>query len=113
MNIRNMRGTRRFSVRARLAVAAALLAGGGTAGVVAVTAGHGGVTAAQSAGFTTSYRQPLTPAKALSSAMDGWRKSPARSLDTLSRMTPISSFAQLHFHHVTLVVQRGTVVATA
>ncbi len=108
---RNMRGTRRVSMRARLAVAAALLAGGGAAGVVAI-AGHGGAAAAQSAGYATRYHQPISATKALSSAMNGWSRTPGRSLATLSQMTPISPYADMPFHHVRLVVQRGTVALT-
>ena len=50
---RNKRGIRRASTRVRLAVAAAVLVGGGAAGVVAVAASHSGAVAAQSAGYTT------------------------------------------------------------
>ena len=39
---RNKRGIRSAGVKARLAVAAAVLVGGGAAGVVALAANHGG-----------------------------------------------------------------------
>ena len=106
----NKRGIRRAATRVRLAVAAAVLVGGGAAGVVAVAASHSGATTAQAAGYT---RQALSEPKALSSAMNGWSKSPGRSLTTLSEMTPMRTFNTTAWHHVILVVQRGTVVATA
>ena len=45
------RGMRGMSMRVRVAVAAAVLAGGGAAGVVALTAGHNSAVTAESAGF--------------------------------------------------------------
>ena len=86
---RNRRGIRRASMRVRLAVAAAVLVGGGAAGVVAVAASHNGAVAAQSAGYT---HHTLSETQALSSAMNGWNKSPSRSLTTLTQMTPMRTF---------------------
>ena len=106
----NKRGIRRTATRVRLAVAAAVLVGGGAAGVAAVAASHSGAMTAQSAGYT---RQALSEPKALSSAMNGWSKSPGRSLTTLSEMTPMRTFNMTAWHHAILAVQRGTVVAAA
>jgi hypothetical protein len=110
---RNKRGIRRASVRVRLAVAATVIAVGGAAGVVAVVATHNGTLAAQSAGYTTSHRQPLSETQALSSAMNGWNKSPSKSLATLAQMTPMPTFNTMPWHTHTIALQRGTVLAAA
>ena len=109
MKSRSRRGIRRASMQVRLAVAAAVLAAGGAAGAVAVAATHGSAVTAQPAGYS---RQALSEPKALSSAMNGWSRSPGRSLATLAEMTPMRTFNAIAWHHVTLALQRGTVVAT-
>jgi hypothetical protein len=108
---RNKHGNPRASLRVRLAVAAAVLVGGGAAGVVAIAASHGSATAAESAGYTTSYQHQLSEPAALSSAMNGWSESPSRSLQTLSQMPPVHNSWSAPWHHVTLAVQRGIVIA--
>jgi hypothetical protein len=106
---RSKRGIRRASMRVRLAVAAAVLVGGGAAGVVAVAANHGGSTlAAQSAGYS---HRTLSETQALSSAMNGWNKSQTQSLTTLTQMTPMRNFDMMSWHQHMLAVQRGTVIA--
>jgi hypothetical protein len=113
---RNKRGIRRASMRARLAVAAAVIVGGGAAAVVAVAASHSGTATAQSAGYYTNswgYSQTLSETQALSSAMNGWDKSPSKSLMTLAEMKPMSTFSMTSFHTHTLAVQRGTVLAAS
>jgi hypothetical protein len=110
MTSRSKRGIRRASIRLRLAIAGAVLVGGGAAGVVAVAASHNGALAAQSAGYS---HQALSETQALSSAMNGWNKSPSKSLTTLTQMTPMRTFDTMRFHAHTLAVQRGTVVAAA
>lgn len=110
MTSRSERGIRRASIRLRLAIAVAVLAGGGAAGVVAVAASHNGALAAQSAGYS---HRTLTETQALSSAMNGWNRSPSRSLTTLTQMTPMRTFDTMRFHTHTLAVQRGTVLAAA
>ena len=109
---RNKRGIRRASMRIRLGVAAAVLVGGGAAGVVAVVASHSNATA-QSAGYTTSmgFRQSLSETQALSSAMNGWNKNPNQSIRTLTQMTPMRTFNMMPWHTHTIALQRGTVVA--
>jgi hypothetical protein len=108
MTSRSKRGIRRASIRLRLAVAGAVLVGGGAAGVVAVAASHNGAQAAQSAGYS---HQMLSETRALSSAMNGWNKSPGKSLTTLTQMTPMRTFNMMSWHRHTIAVQRGTVVA--
>ena len=105
---RNKRGIRRASTRVRLAVAAAVLVGGGAAGVVALAANHNGAVAAQSAGFY--QRQNLSETHAMSAAMGWWSKSPQTSLSLISRMTPMRTFNTQRFHTHTIALQRGTVV---
>jgi len=107
MTSRSKRGIRRASIRLRLAIAGAVLVGGGAAGVVAVAASHNGVQA-QSAGYS---HQMLSETKALSSAMNGWNKSPTKSLTTLTQMTPMRTFDMMSWHKHTIALQRGTVVA--
>jgi hypothetical protein len=108
MTSRSKRGIRRASIRLRLAVAGAVLVGGGAAGVVAVAASHNGAQAAQAAGYS---HQMLSETKALSSAMNGWNKSQTKSLTTLTQMTPMRTFDMMSWHKHTIALQRGTVVA--
>ena len=61
------RGMRGMSMRVRMGVAAAVLASGGAAGVVVLSAGHGGAVTAESAGFiqgtgTMSYTSAISSA---------------------------------------------------
>lgn len=105
---RNTRGIRRASsMRVRLAVAAAVLVGGGAAGV-AVVANHGGPVTAASAGYY-SHSQ-LSESHAMSAAMGWWNKSSQTSLSLISRMQPMHNVSTTQWHRHTLVVQRGTVV---
>jgi hypothetical protein len=109
MTSRSKRGIRRASTRIRLAVAAAVLVGGGAVGAVAVAASHsGGTVAAASAGYS---HRALTPQEALSSAMNGWNRSPSNSLATLTKMTPMRNFEMMAYHKHTIALQRGIVLA--
>jgi hypothetical protein len=106
------RGISRTSMRVRLAVAAAVLAGGGAAGVVALSAGHsGGLGAVEPAGYDQAAGRTLGYTSALSSAVKGFGESPGTSLMTLSHMKPVSSYWTQSWHRAVLVIQRGTVVA--
>jgi len=107
---RNRRGISSVSKRARLAIAAAVLVGGGAAGVLAVSASHGGATAAQSAGFSTSSHHTIGEAAALSEALSGWNQSSTKSLNTLAKMSSMRTFSQVWNHHVMFAAQRGIVV---
>ena len=60
------RGMRQASMRVRLAVAAAVLVGGGAAGVVALSASHGGPAAAESAGFMQHNGRTMSYTSAVS-----------------------------------------------
>jgi hypothetical protein len=109
MSKRGIRGT---SVRVRLAVAAAVLASGGAAGAVALSS-HGGAVAAESAGFYQNSGRTMSYTSALSSAMKGLNKSPGSSLNTITHMKPITNYWTQSWHHSTIFIQRGTVIATA
>jgi len=100
-------------MRVRLAVAAAVLVGGGAAGVVAVAASHGSTASAQSAGYTTNYDHTLTESQAMSQAMNWWDKSQQTSLVTITEMVTIRTVSTTPFHNHMLAVQRGTVIAKA
>lgn len=105
------RGMRRASMRVRLAVAAAVLVGGGAAGVVALSASHGGPATAEQAGFTQTSGRTMSYTSALSSAVKGWNMSPSTSLMTISHMKPMANSWSRSWHSHILVIQRGTVVA--
>ena len=107
---RNKRGIRSVSGRTRLAVAAAVLVAGGAAGVVAISAGHGGSTAAQSAGYTTGIHNTISEQVALTDALGSWSKSETASLTTLSKMTPMRAYSQMEYHNTVLDAQRGIVL---
>ena len=105
------RGMRGMSMRVRVGVAAAVLAGGGAAGAVVLSAGHDSAVNAQSAGFIQSS-QKMSYSSAISSAMKTWDTSPSTSLRTLTHMQQINNYWTQSWHHVTLFFQRGRVVAT-
>jgi hypothetical protein len=106
------RGIRKASMRARLAVAAAVLVGGGAAGVVAVSVSHSdSAVAAESAGYSQPTGRTLSYASAMSSAVGGWSKSPSTSLMTISHMKPVINYWTQSWHHAVIFIQRGVVVA--
>lgn len=101
---------KRASLQVRLAVAAAVLVGGGAAAAMGV-ATHNNQVAAQSAGYSTSMARTMGYSSAVSSAMNGWTKSPSNSLMTLSHMKPMTNTMMMSWHTHMLALQRGTVVA--
>lgn len=107
------RGIRRISMRVRLAVAAAVLVGGGAAAVAVVGASHNGTAIAASAGYYQPAGRTLSYTSALSAAVDEWGKSPSASLTTISHMEPVTNYWTQSWHHATIFIQRGTVIATA
>src|SRR5262249_43778260 len=108
---RNMRGIRQASMKVRIGIAAAVLAGGGAIGAVAVATGsHSTPTAAQSAGYSTMhFAHPMSQQQALSSALSMWATSQQRSMATLARMAPVKNFATVRKGRTTFAVQRGVV----
>jgi hypothetical protein len=105
------RGNRRAAVRVRMAVAAAVLVGGGAAGVVAVSASHGGAATAESAGFSQSAGRTMSYSGAMAPAMSGWGRSPGNALMTISHMKPMTNSWTQTWHRTTIVLQRGKVLA--
>ena len=108
---RNRRGSRRTSIKLRLAIAAAVLVGGGAAGVAVVASNHGTSQVADSAGYNTSANKPLTESAAMSAAMNWWNKSQQTSLVVISKMVTIQAISVTTWHNKALVVERGTVLA--
>ena len=107
---RNRRGIRQASLKARLGIAAVVLAGGGAIGAVAVAASsHSAPATAQSAGYTLNFRHPISQQQALSSALSTWATSQQKSLATLARMAPVKNFATVRKGRTTFAVQRGVV----
>ena len=107
---RSKRGIRSVGVKARLAVAAAVLVGGSAVGVVAL-ANHGdSATTAASAGFTTSSHHTISEQQAITDALDSWSSSQSKAIAVLAELTQLRSFVQLQVHHTTIAAQRGIVV---
>jgi hypothetical protein len=94
-----------------VAVAAAVLAGGGAAGVLALSVGHNSAATAQQAGYVQNSSHRMSYTSAISSAMKTWDTSPSTSLRTLSRMQQINNYWTQSWHRHTLFFQRGKVVA--
>ncbi len=108
---RNKRGSRQASLKVRLGVAAAVLAGGSAVGVAAVAASHHSTTTtAQSAGFTLSFHHHISEQAALSTALTTWSQSQNSAMTTLANMAPMRTFAQVWHHRTQFAAQRGVVV---
>jgi hypothetical protein len=99
-------------VRVRLAVAAAVLVGGGAAGVAAISSSHG-ATGALSAGYNTSSSQPSSWMDGMSWSMNNWNTSQTQSLVTISKTVTVKTFTTMTWHNKSFASQRGTVVAVA
>jgi len=112
MNSRNRRRNRQASMKARLGIAAAVLAGGGAAGV-AVAASHSGpaTTTVDNAGYVLNFHHTVSEQQALTSALNMWNSNQSRSLNTLAQMAPMRTFSQFTWHHTQFAAQRGVVVA--
>jgi hypothetical protein len=112
MNSRNRRRNRQASMKARLGIAAAVLAGGGAAGV-AVAASHSGSATvnADSAGYVLNFHHTVGEQQALTSALNMWNSNQSRSLNTLAQMAPMRTFSQFTWHRTQFAAQRGVVVA--
>jgi hypothetical protein len=113
---RNRRGNRPASMKARLAIASAVLVGGGAIGAVAVATSHNSspTTDAASAGYSQNwgYQRNLNYGQALSTALGEWGRSPQSSFTTLARMSPLTSFATQWRGHSMFAAQRGVVLIT-
>lgn len=101
---------RRASKRVSLAIAAAVLVGGGAAGAAVALNSHG-VTDVSSAGYSQESGQWMSYSSAMSQAMNHWNKSWTSSIDTISHMQQVRDVEIYGFHHKTFVIDRGTVTA--
>lgn len=109
---RNKRGIRRAATRVRLAVAAAVLVGGGAVGAVAVATSHG-ATSAASAGYSMNSSQPSTWMDGMSWTMNNWNTSQTQSLVVITKTVTVKTFTTMTWHNKMFATQRGTVVAVA
>jgi hypothetical protein len=110
---RNRRGNRPASMKARLAIATAVLVGGGAIGAVAVATSHNSTSAnAASAGYSTNWGQQrnLSYGVALSTALNQWGQSQQSSLLTLARMAPMRTFGTQMRGRTMFAAQRGVVL---
>jgi hypothetical protein len=105
-----MARTRRYgksSVKTRIGIATALLAGGAVAAAAVLASGHGAAATATSAAFSTRSGNEGT---ALSSAMSNWNGSRQSSYAALAGLTQARQFSQTSHRGKVLAVQRGIVV---
>ncbi|MDQ2813576.1 MAG: hypothetical protein M3Z75_17340 [Actinomycetota bacterium] len=99
--------SRQASMKTRLGLAAAVLAGGGSIAAVGVVAtSHPGVTA-EPAGYATSSGHE---GAALSSVMTQWGQARQSAYSQLAQLTQARQFSQVRYGHRILGVQRGIVV---
>ncbi|HEV2536606.1 MAG TPA: hypothetical protein VGU21_03745, partial [Streptosporangiaceae bacterium] len=105
-----MARTRRYgksSVKTRVGIATALLAGGAVAAAAVLASGHGVAATATSAAFSTRSGNEGT---VLSSAMSNWNGSRQSSYAALAGLTQARQFSQTTHQGKVLAVQRGIVV---
>jgi len=96
------------SVKTRVGIATALLAGGAVAAGAVLASSHGAATTATSAAFSSSYNGNV--GSTLSSAMGNWNWSQQSSYTQLAQLTQVRQFGQSMHKHKMLAVQRGIVV---
>jgi hypothetical protein len=95
------------SVKTRVGIATALLAGGAVAAAAVLAGGHGAAATATSAAFSTRSGNEGT---ALSSAMTSWNGSRRSSYAALAGLTRVRQYSQTSHQGKVLAVQRGIVV---
>ena len=96
------------SVKTRVGIATALLAGGAVAAGAVLASSHGVATTATSAAYSSNYNGNL--GSTLSSAMGNWNWSRQSSYTQLAQLTQVRQFGQSMHKHKMLAVQRGIVV---
>lgn len=96
------------SVKTRVGIATALLAGGAVAAGAVLASSHGAATTATSAAFSSSYNGNV--GSTLSSAMGNWNWSRQSSYTQLAQLTQVRQYGQSMHKHKMLAVQRGIVV---
>ena len=96
------------SVKTRVGIATALLAGGAVAAGAVLASSHGAATTATSAAYSSSYNGNV--GSTLSSAMGNWNWSRQNSYNQLAQLTQVRQFGQSMHKHKMLAAQRGIVV---
>lgn len=96
------------SVKTRVGIATALLAGGAVAAGAVLASSHGAATTATSAAYSSSYNGNV--GSTLSSAMGSWNWSRQSSYTQLAQLTQVRQFGQSMHKHKMLAAQRGIVV---
>jgi len=105
---RYRKGRRQASMKSRVGIATALLAGGGSIATIAVaTASHGAATTAQPAAYAARYSNE---GATLNSVITDWGQSRQTAYAQLSGLTQARQFSQVSHAGKTLDVQRGIVV---
>jgi hypothetical protein len=95
------------SVKTRVGIATALLAGGAVAAAAVLASSHGGAATATSAAYSTGFGNE---GNTLSSAMSNWNGSRQSSYTALAGLTQARQFSQTSHRGKVLAVQRGIVV---
>jgi hypothetical protein len=96
------------SVKTRVGIATALLAGGAVAAGAVLASSHGAATTATSAAYSSSYNGNV--GNTLSSAMGNWNWSRQNSYNQLAQLTQVRQYGQNWHHHQMVAAQRGIVV---
>ena len=99
------------SVKARVGIATAVLAGGAMAASAVVATSHAAAPAATAAAYSSGYSSShSSEGSLLNSAMSDWGWSEQSSYWDLARLTRERQFSQTWYHGKLLAVQRGIVV---
>jgi hypothetical protein len=96
------------SVKTRVGIATALLAGGAVAAGAVLASSHGVATTATSAAYSSGYTGNV--GSTLSSAMGNWNWSRQGSYTQLAQLTQVRQFGQGMHQHKVVAAQRGIVV---
>jgi hypothetical protein len=99
----------RANVKARIGIAAAVLAGGGAIGVVALASSHGASPSAQTAGYSARYSSTGGAWSQLNTALTSWGRSTTTSYNALASLGT-TNYTQVTQNNRTFVQQRGVVV---
>ncbi len=110
-NRRGPAGRRGSNLKARLGIATAVVVGGGAIGAVALaTTSHPSTTAAQSAGYRSSYSSYNNESYNLAAGLNDFSWSQARAFTYFSHLTNTSRETEVWNGHSKLAFERGTVV---
>jgi len=110
-NRRGPAGRRGRNLRARLGIAAAVVAGGGAIGAAAVaTTSHPGAATAQSAGYSKHYSPYSSQVNNLTAGLSAFSWSQARAFAYFSHLANTNRETEMWHGHSKLAFERGTVV---